>query len=87
MEKDLINARFEAHSETILPESLGENAGYRQLVKKKLDAETALQATVNPEVWEQYLKLDEICNELEGMRYKAMYLAGASDYEKLFCKT
>lgn len=87
MEKDLMNVRFEAHSETILPESLGENADYRQLVKKKLDAETALQAAASQEVWEQYLKLDEICNELEGMRYKAMYFAGAADYEKLFCKT
>ena len=27
--------------------------------------------------------LDEICNELECARYKAMYLAGAADYEKL----
>ena len=27
--------------------------------------------------------LDEICNELECARYKAMYLAGASNYEKL----
>ena len=27
--------------------------------------------------------LDEIGNELECTRYKAMYLAGATDYEKL----
>lgn len=31
----------------------------------------------------QYLSLDEICNELECARYKAMYLAGAADHEKL----
>lgn len=32
----------------------------------------------------QYLQLDEICNELESVRYQAMYLAGAADFEKLF---
>ena len=33
---------------------------------------------------EQYLQLDELCNELESVRYQAMYLAGAADFEKLF---
>ena len=32
----------------------------------------------------KYLQLDEICNELESVRYQAMYLAGAADFEKLF---
>ena len=34
-------------------------------------------------VGKQYLALDEICNELECARYKAMYLAGAADHENL----
>ena len=46
-------------------------------------AEEALQNVISQESWKQYLALDEICNELECARYKAMYLAGASDYEKL----
>ena len=33
---------------------------------------------------EAVLQLDEICNELESVRYQAMYLAGAADLEKLF---
>jgi len=43
-----------------------------------------LQSIISQEAWKQYLALDEICNELECTRYKAMYLAGAADYEKLF---
>ena len=42
-----------------------------------------MQNVISKEAWKQYLALDEICNELECARYKAMYLAGASDYEKL----
>ena len=38
---------------------------------------------ISKEAWKQYLSLDEICNELECARYKAMYLAGAADHEKL----
>ena len=32
---------------------------------------------------EGYLELDAISNELESVRLEAVYLAGASDYEKL----
>ena len=39
---------------------------------------------VGEAAWKQYLQLDEICNELESIRYQAMYLAGAADFEKLF---
>ena len=40
--------------------------------------------TGNEAAWKQYLQLDELCNELESVRYQAMYLAGAADFEKLF---
>lgn len=42
-----------------------------------------MQSVISKEAWKQYLALDEICNELECARYKAMYLAGAADYEKI----
>lgn len=63
---------------------LGEDENYQRLKKVKIAAEEALQNVISKEAWKQYLALDEICNELECARYKAMYLAGASDYEKLF---
>ena len=62
---------------------LGEDENYQRLKKVKIAAEEALQNVISKEAWKQYLALDEICNELECARYKAMYLAGASDYEKL----
>lgn len=61
---------------------LGEDEEYLQLKKAKRAAEEALQSVISKEAWKQYLALDEICNELECVRYKAMYLAGAAD-----CKT
>ena len=42
-----------------------------------------MQSVISKEAWKQYLALDEICTELECARYKAMYLAGAADYEKI----
>ena len=62
---------------------LGEDESYQRLKNAKIAAEKALQSVISQESWKQYLALDEICNELECARYKAMYLAGASDYEKL----
>ena len=62
---------------------MGEDENYQRLKKVKIAAEEALQNVISKEAWKQYLALDEICNELECARYKAMYLAGASDYEKL----
>ena len=63
---------------------LGEDENYQRQKKAKIAAEEALQNVINQEAWKQYLALDEICNELECARYKAMYLAGAADHEKLF---
>ena len=53
-------------------------------ITNKLAAEDAHRKMVGEAAWKQYLQLDEICNELESVRYQAMYLAGAADLEKLF---
>ena len=75
--------RISEHSSTLFFEMLGEDENYQRLKNAKIAAEKALRDTISKEAWKQYLALDEICNELECARYKAMYLAGAADYEKL----
>ena len=84
MENQKLEACYSEHSSTLFFEMLGEDENYQRLKKVKIAAEEALQNVISKEAWKQYLALDEICNELECARYKAMYLAGASDYEKLF---
>ena len=74
---------YYAHSSTIFAEMLGADEHYQRLKNAKIAAEKALQSVISQESWKQYLALDEICNELECARYKAMYLAGAADYEKI----
>ena len=83
MSKQKIENCYFEHNSTIFSEMLGEDEEYLRLKKAKRAAEEALQSVISKEVWNQYLALDEICNELECARYKAMYLAGAADYEKL----
>ena len=83
MENQKLEACYSEHSSTNFSEMLGEDENYQRLKKVKIAAEEALQNVISKEAWKQYLALDEICNELECARYKAMYLAGASDYEKL----
>ena len=83
MENQKLEACYSEHSSTIFSEMLDEDENYQRLKKAKLAAEKALQNVISKEAWKQYLALDEICNELECARYKAMYLAGAADYEKL----
>ena len=83
MENQKLEACYSEHSSTIFPEILGEDEDYQRLKNAKIAAEKVLQSVISQESWKQYLTLDEICNELECARYKAMYLAGASDYEKL----
>ena len=83
MENKKLEACYSEHSSTIFSEILGEDENYQRLKKAKIAAEEALQNVISQEAWKQYLALDEICNELECTRYKAMYLAGAADYEKL----
>ena len=83
MENKKLEACYSEHSSTIFSEMLGEDENYQRLKNAKIVAEKALQSIISQEAWKQYLALDEICNELECTRYKAMYLAGAADYEKL----
>ena len=83
MENQKLEEYYSEHSSTIFSEMLGEDENYRRLKKAKIAAEKALRDTISKEAWRQYLALDELCNELECARYKAMYLAGAADYEKL----
>ena len=83
MENQKLEDCYFEHSNTIFAEMLGEDENYQRLKKAKLAAEKALQNVISKEAWKQYLALDEICNELECVRYKALYLAGAADYEKI----
>ena len=83
MSKQKIEDYYFEHNSSIFSEMLGEDENYQRLKNAKIAAEKALQSVISQESWKQYLALDEICNELECARYKAMYLAGASDYEKL----
>ena len=83
MENQKLEACYSEHSSTIFSEMLGEDKDYQRLKKAKIAAEKALRDAISKEAWKQYLALDEICNELECARYKAMYLAGATDYEKI----
>ena len=83
MENQKLEACYSEHSSTLFFEMLGEDENYQRLKKAKRAAEEALQSVISKEAWKQYLALDEICNELECARYKAMYLTGAADYEKI----
>ena len=83
MEIQKLEACYSEHSSTLFFEMLGEDENYQRLKNAKIAAEKALRDTISKEAWKQYLALDEICNELECARYKAMYLAGAADYEKI----
>ena len=83
MSKQRIEDCYFEHNSTIFSEMLGEDENYQRLKKAKIAAEKALQSVISQEAWKQYLDLDEICNELECARYKAMYLAGAADCKKL----
>ena len=83
MENQKLEACYSEHSNTLFFEMLGEDENYQRLKNAKIAAEKALRDTISKEAWKQYLALDEICNELECARYKAMYLAGAADYKQL----
>ena len=83
MDKQKLEDYYFERNSTIFSEMLDEDENYQRLKKAKLAAEKALQNVISKEAWKQYLALDEICNELECARYKAMYLAGAADYEEL----
>ena len=83
MENQKLEACYSEHSSTLFFEMLGEDENCQRLKNAKIAAGKALRDTISKEAWKQYLALDEICNELECARYKAMYLAGAADYKQL----
>ena len=83
MDKDKMLDYFNDREATLFRDELGSNARYHEFLQKKLAAEDAHRKMVGEAAWKQYLQLDEICNELESVRYQAMYLAGAGDFEKL----
>ena len=83
MDKQKLEDYYFERNSTIFSEMLDEDENYQRLKKAKIAAEKALRDAISKESWKQYLALDEICNELECARYKAMYLAGVADYEKL----
>ncbi len=83
MENQKIEDYYSEHSSTIFSEMLGEDEEYQRLKKAKRAVEKARQSLISKEARKQYLALDEICNELECARYKAIYLTGAADYEKI----
>ena len=83
MENQKLEACYSEHSSTIFSEMLGEDEEYQRLKKAKRAVEKARQSLISKEARKQYLALDEICNELECARYKAIYLTGAADYEKI----
>ena len=83
MDKEKMAAIYDERSPMIFPEMLGSDNNYLHLVKKKSATEAALKTVIGEEAWQRYLELDNICNELECVRYKAMYMAGVSDHEKL----
>ena len=65
MSKQKIEDCYFEHNSTIFSEMLGEDEEYLRLKKAKRAAEEALQSVISKEAWNQYLALDEICNELE----------------------
>ena len=77
MDKDKMLDYFNDREATLFRDELGSNARYHELLQKKLAAEDAHRKMVGEAAWKQYLQLDELCNELESVRYQAMYLAGA----------
>ena len=84
MDKDKMLNYFNEREATLFRDELGSDVRYHDLLQKKLAAEEVHRKMVSEAAWKQYLQLDEICNELESVRYQAMYLAGAADFEKLF---
>ena len=72
MDKQKLEDYYFERNSTIFSEMLDEDENYQRLKKAKLAAEKALQNVISKEAWKQYLALDEIGNELECTRYKAM---------------
>lgn len=87
MDKELMSDYYWQNLDNILKRKLVDDVEYHALIQKKIAAENLLKECISEEAWKRYLALDAVCNELESLRHEATYLAGAADYEKLFCKT
>lgn len=87
MDKEKMLERYSSRYATLFKDELSDDSLYRVLIQRKLATEKELRQAIGDEEWKRYLELDEACNELESLRYKTMYLAGAADYEKLFVKS
>ena len=83
MATDAMTDYYWENLKDILQRQLADDDEYHALIQKKITAENALKALISEEAWRRYLELDEISNELESVRLEAVYLTGASDYEKL----
>lgn len=83
MDKEVMLSSYFEREPFIFNEYLGSDFQYQALLQRKVVAEDALRKVIGDTAWKQYLALEDICNELEGVRYQTMYLAGASDCEKL----
>lgn len=70
MDKDKMLDYFNDCEATLFRDELGSNARYHELLQKKLAVEDAHRKMVGEAAWKQYLQLDEICNELESVRYQ-----------------
>ena len=83
MNKDVMTDYYRNNPKDIVYEQLADNKQYHELLQKKIASQDTLRSLISEEAWRRYLKLDAISNELESVRLEAVYLAGASDYEKL----
>ena len=83
MDTDAMIAYYWKNLKDIPQRQLADNDEYHALIQKKIAAENALKVLISEEAWRRYLELDAISNELESVRLEAVYLTGASDYEKL----
>ncbi len=84
MNKDVMTDYYRSNPKDILNEQLADDKPYHALIQKKIAVENTLRSLISEEAWKHYLDLDAVCNELEGIRLEAMYLAGAADYERFF---
>ena len=84
MDKETMLASYFKREAFIFNEDLGSDFRYQELLQRKVTAEDALRKVIGDDAWKQYLALDDICNELESVRYQTMYLAGASDCERIY---
>ena len=83
MDREKMLKCYSRREVVIFKEELGSDAEYHALLERKSEAEKELREAIDESAWEKYLELDDACNELESLRYRTVYLAGAADNERL----